>query len=236
MKLTRTAFALLGSIALAGTSALAQSVNIGAGAQVNAGAHVGVPPVNVPPVNAPPVNAPPVNAPPVNAPPVNAPPVKVPPVSMPRANTGANANGSLGVNASSQSNAGGIFKGTLTSITGSTVSIRASNGTAQNYAVSASTAQDLRASVGKPIAYRLQNGTLLLAGHEGNPTLHGTLESLTGSSAIIRLPNGTTQTYAVSAQQSALLKGRVGKSIAFWSGTSGTLELNQKHHSNHKSP
>jgi hypothetical protein len=231
MKLTRTAFALFGSLALAGTSAMAQSINIGAGAQVNAGAHVGVPPVNVPPVSAPPVSAPPVNAPPVNAP-----PVKAPPVSAPRANTNANANASLRVNASSQSDADGILKGTLTSVTGSNVSIRTSNGSTQNYAVSASTAQDLQSSVGKPIAYRLQNGSLVLAGHEGNQPLHGTLESLTGSTAVIQLPNGTTQTYTVNAQQSTLLKGRVGKSIVFWSGTSGALELNQKHPSNHKSP
>jgi len=220
MNFTRTALTLLGCMALAGTSAFAQSINIGAGAQVNGGAQIAAPPVNVPPVNAPPVNAPPVNAPPVN---------------VPRTNTVTNANANVKVNASSQTDADGVFKGTLEGVTGSAATVRMSNGTTQNYGVSVTTAQELRSSVGKPIAYRLQDGTMILDGNEGSRPLHGTLESLTGSTANVRLPNGTTQTYSVTSQQSALLKGHVGKTIVFRTAANGTLELNQRTRLHHRS-
>lgn len=45
--------------------------------------------------------------------------------------------------------------------------------------------------------------------------LHGTLTSLAGTKAVVKLANGTSQTYTVSAKTAAMLKHRVGKNVAF---------------------
>lgn len=45
--------------------------------------------------------------------------------------------------------------------------------------------------------------------------LHGTVTSVTGTTAIVKLANGTSQTYTVSAKTAAKLKLHVGKKIAF---------------------
>lgn len=208
MNLSRHAIALLGSVAMLGGTALAAPPLLGgtvnAGAAGNVG--VGAPPVGVPPVNVPhPLNAPPVNVPKPNPP-------------QPNANVRVNANANAGAQ---------VTTGTLTAINGNTVTVRLRNGSTQSYNVSAQTAADLRAMLNKPIAYRIENG-LLTTADEGNGPLHGTIQAVNGGTAVLRLANGTTQSYAVTAQQAAWLKAHTGKAVVFWAGANGTLELNQR--------
>jgi hypothetical protein len=138
-------------------------------------------------------------------------------------------NPSINVTANAQTSAD-VQNGGLTAINGTTVTVRLSNGKTQTYNVSSDTANELRASVGKPIAFRVQNGLLVVAGHEGNMPLQGTLTSLNGATALVRLANGAVQKYTVSAQEATQLKERVGKSIVFWTGANGSLQLDQNNH------
>lgn len=57
--------------------------------------------------------------------------------------------------------------------------------------------------------------------------LRGTLTSLTGTKAIVKLANGTLQTYTVSTKTAAMLKHRVGKNVAF-RVLNGALTLGSK--------
>lgn len=199
---------MLGGTAMAAPPLIGGSVQAGAAGNIG----VGAPPVGVPPVNVPhPVNVPPVNVPKPNVPQPNA-----------------NARGNASANASVDTQ---VTTGTLTAISGDTITVRLSNGSTQTYNVSAQTASQLRAMLNKPIAYRVVNGVFTVAGHEGNVPLHGTVSSVNGTTALVRLANGTTQSYTVTAQQAAWLKAHAGKSIVFWSGTNGTLELDQRSNS-----
>jgi molybdopterin-binding protein len=146
---------------------------------------------------------------------------------VPAANHAPQPNPNANANLSSQGS-GTVQQGTLTAVNGTTVTLRLSNGKTQTYAVSAQTAEELRASIGKPLAFRVQNGVLVVAGHEGNPPVHGTLTMLNGTNARVRLANGTVQTFTVTAQQAAQLKARVGKSIVFWTAANGTLRLDRR--------
>lgn len=216
MNLSRHAIALLGSVAMLGGTALAAPPLLGGSVHAGAVGNIGV--------GAPPVGVPPVNVPhPVNVPPVNVPPVNVPKPNLPQPNANARANANANANLNTQ-----VTTGTLTAISGNTVNVRLSNGSTQTYNVSSQTASQLRAMLGKPIAYRLVNGVFTIAGHEGNGPLHGTITSVNGATALVRLANGTTQSFNVNAQQAAWLKAHAGKSIVFWTSANGTLELNQR--------
>lgn len=214
MSIHRYLIALLTSTILTTASAFAApppgvSVGVGAGAHGNVG--IGAPPVGVPPAHVPPLTIPPVNVPkPQNAPPANA-----------NAHAAVNANASLA--------AASVMHGTLTSIAGTAVTIQLSNGATQTYTVSSQTAARLQAFLKKNIAFRVQNGTLAFVG-AGTPPLHGTLTSVSGTTAQIKLPNGATQSYTVTAQQAAWLQAHVGKAVAFWTNANGTIELNQSSH------
>lgn len=200
----------------------------------SATAALAAPPVGVPQVGAPPVAAPPVAAPPAGVPPVQQPPAHVPPVSVPKPlgtsipPANANVNGRTNANAQGAVTAD-VLHGTLSAVNAGNVTLLLSNGTTQTYAVSAQTASRLQADLHKTIAYRVQNGTLTLVGL-GTPPLHGTVVGTTGTTAQIKLANGTTQTYTVSAQQAAWLQAHAGKHIAFWTSANGSIELNQSSH------
>lgn len=207
MTSSRFLFALLISVAMAGATALA------------------VPPVGVPHVGGPPIGVRPLPAiPPVNAPPVSVP---KPQTNVPPVNVNSHASANANVNASLM--AATVMHGTLTSISGANVTVRLSNGTTQTYSVSSQTAAQLQSFLNKNIAFRVQNGTFAFAG-AGTPPLHGTLVAVTGTTAQVKLANGTTQTYNLTSQQAAWLQGHVGKSVAFWSSANGTIELNQSSH------
>jgi hypothetical protein len=211
---------MLGGTAIAAPPLLGGSVNGAAAGNIG----VGAPPVGVPPVNLPhPVNVPQV-------PPVNVPPVNVPKPNVPQPNANARANANVNASANTQ-----VTTGTLTAISGDTITVRLSNGSTQTYNVSSQAASRLRSMLNKPIAYRLVNGVFTIAGHEGNGPLHGTVSSVSGTTALVRLANGTTQTFNVTAQQAAWLKAHAGKSIVFWTSANGALELNasQPHNKNH---
>lgn len=217
----RFTLAFFAAIGLSATAALAGPPLGGIG--VGAGAHGGIS-AGAPPVGAPPVGVPPVQQPPAHVPPLNVP--KPLGTSVPPAN--ANVNGRTNANAQGAISAG-VLHGTLTAVTAGTVTLTLSNGTTQTYAVSPQTASRLQSDVNKTIAYRVQNGTLTLLA-AGTPPLQGTLVGLTGTTAQIRLANGTTQTYTVSAQQAAWLRMHTGKHIAFWTTANGKIELNQSSH------
>lgn len=211
MKLSRTLIALLASGMLLGSAALAAppgGIGIGAGAGVQAGVHV-----------------PPLSAPPLSAPPVNVPHPQTP--AVPPAGAKANAHGNAGLEGSLAGRA--VVHGTLTNVTGTAVTLLASNGTTQTYTVSAQTATRLQSYLNKTIAYRVQNGTLSLVG-AGTPPLRGTLVAVNGTTARIKLSNGTTQSYTIAAQQATWLSAHTGKTVAFWANENGTIELNQSSH------
>jgi hypothetical protein len=209
MNLSRHAIALLGSVAMLGGTAMAAPPLIGGSVHAGAAGNIGV-------------GAPPVGVPPVNVPhPVNVPPVNVPKPNVPQPNANARANANVNARANTQ-----VTTGTLTAINGDTITVRLSNGSTQTYNVSSQTASQLRAMLGKPVAYRLVNGVFTIAGHEGNGPLHGTVSSVSGTTALVRLANGTTQSFNVTAQQAAWLKAHAGKSIVFWTSANGSLELN----------
>lgn len=51
--------------------------------------------------------------------------------------------------------------------------------------------------------------------HAASHSLSGTLESIKGTIATVRLADGGLQTYTVSAKAAALLKKSIGKKLAF---------------------
>lgn len=213
---SRFTLALFTAIALSATAAMAAPPVGGIG--VGAGGHGGIG-----------IGAPPVGAPPVGVPPVGVPPVHVPKplgTAVPPAN--ANVNGRTHAGAQGTV-AGDVLHGTISAVSATTVTLMLSNGTTQTYTVSPQTASRLQSDLHKTIAYSVQNGTLTLVG-AGTPPLHGTLLSVTGTTAQIKLANGTTQSYTVTAQQAAWLQARAGKHVAFWTSANGTIELNQSSH------
>lgn len=219
MHASRTLLAFLASSLALGSAAIAgPPLGVGVGVGSHGAAGVGAPPIGVPAAHVPPMNLPPVSVP------------KPQGTAVPRVNVNA------GVRANAQSSvmAGNVFHGTVTGVSGTTVTIASSNGTTQTYTVSAQTAARLESYLNKTVAFHVQNGALLLIG-QGTPPLRGTLTALNGTSAQVRLANGTTQTYAVTAQQAAWLQAHVGKSIAFWSNANGSVELDQSAHRAHTS-
>lgn len=213
---SRFTLALFAAMALSASAALAgpPGGGIGIGAGAHGGIGVGAPPVGVPPIQQPPAHVPPVSVP------------KPLGTSVPPAN--ANVNGRTNAGAHGALSAG-VLHGTISAVSGTTVTLKLSDGTTQNYTVSSQTASRLRSDVNKTIAYRVQNGTLTLVA-AGTAPMQGTLAGITGSTAQIKLANGTTQTYTVSAQQAAWLRAHAGKHIAFWTSANGTIELNQSSH------
>jgi len=210
MHASRTLLAFLAStIALGATAIAAPPAGLGVGIGSRGAAGVGAPPIGIPPAHVPPLS--------------------VPPVSVPRPQgPAAAANAKADVHANAQSNliAGDVVHGTVTAVSAAAVTIAFSNGTTQTYTVSAQTAARLQSYLNKTVAFHVQNGALSLVG-EGTPPLRGTLTAVNGTSAHVRLTNGTTQTYTVTAQQAAWLQAHVGKSIAFWANANGAVELDQ---------
>lgn len=204
--------ALLGSAALLTAPALAAPpIGIGVGAGVNAGARVGAPPVGSPHIGVPSVGVPPVAAPPLSR-----------PAPAPQSNVNASAR------ADAASHLAGVpLHGTLTAISGTTVTVRLASGTVKTYTVSAQTAQALRAYLDKPISFTANDDTLVIAGRQGAPPMHATVSSVTGASAILKLANGATRTYTVTSAQSAWLAAHVGKRVVFWTKADGSLEFDQ---------
>lgn len=220
MNLSRTLVALLSAVALSGATALAvppAGVNVGAGA--HGGIGIGGPPVGVPPVQAPPMNVPPVNAPPVNVP---KPQTNVPP-------PGANANGQAHANTHASIARGNVLHGTLIGTGRTTVTILLPNGNSQTLTIASQAAANLQALRNKPVVFEVQNGTVTQIA-QGTPPLHGTLVSVSGTTATVKLANGTTQTYTLTAQQAARLQARTGHPIAFWTSANGSIELDQRSH------
>ena len=210
MVLTRFAIGLLTTSALLCSTALAvPPIGGGVGAGVGGGIHVGAPPVSVPSINHPPVNVPQVNAPQPHASAIPA----------------ASANASVRANANSSVSAGLPMHGTVTAINGSTVSVKLANGTVQTYTISSATAAALQSSLHKSITFTARNGVLALSNRETNPPLQGTLTSLNGTTATVKLAGGATRTFSVTSDESAWLKAHVGKHIAFWSNANGTLRI-----------
>ena len=213
MHASRTLLAFLAStIALGTTAVAAPPIGVGVGIGSHGAAGVGAPPIGIPPAHVPPVNVPPVSVP--------KPGAAVPP-----------ANAKTGVHANAQSSliAGDVVHGTVTAVSGTAVTIAFSNGTTKTYTVSAQTAARLQSYRNKTVAFRVHNGALSLIG-QGTPPLRGTLTAVNGTTAQVRLANGTTQTYTVTAQQAAWLQTHLGKSIAFWANANGNVELDQSSH------
>lgn len=220
MTSSRTLVALLAAMALSGATALAvppAGVNVGAGA--HGGIGIGGPPVGVPPVQGPPMNVPPVNAPPVNVP--------KPQTNAPPAN--ANATGQAHANARASIAGTNESHGTLIGTGRTTVTILLPDGNSQTLTVSSRAAANLQTLMNKPVVFEVQNGTVTQIA-QGTPPLHGTLVSVTGTTATVKLANGTTQTYTLTAQQAARLQVRTGHPIAFWTAANGTIELDQRSH------
>ncbi|HET9095264.1 MAG TPA: hypothetical protein VFN37_01270 [Candidatus Baltobacteraceae bacterium] len=210
---SRFTLALFAAMALSASAALAgpPGGGIGIGAGAHGGIGVGAPPLGVPPMQQPPAHVPPVGVPkPLRT---SAPPA------------GANVNG--------RTNAGAhgalVLHGTISAVSGTSVTMKLGSGTTQSYTVSSQTASRLQSDVGKTIAYRVENGVLTLVAAGAAP-MQGTLVGITGTAAQIKLANGTTQTYTVSAQQAAWLRAHAGKHLAFWTSANGTIELNQSSH------
>lgn len=202
MNLSRSVLALLASLTVLGSTALAAPpAGVGVGVGAHGGIGIGAPPMRVPPVHVPPANVPSAPA----------------------------AKGSVHANAQSSLVAGDVLHGTVTSVSGTNVTVALSNGSTQTYTVSAQTAARLQSYLNKPIAFHAQNGALALIGL-GTPPLRGTLEAVNGTTAQIKLPNGTMHTYTVTAQQAEWLQAHAGKSVAFWMNANGTIELNQSTH------
>lgn len=194
------ALGLTAGVALAGPLG---GIGVGAGGRGSIG--VGVPPLAVPPAGIPRVQPPP-HVPPANAN-VNA-------------RTNANAAGAVSRD---------VLHGTLDAVGATTATLTLSNGSSQTYTVSPQTASRLQSDLHRTIAYRMQNGVLTSVG-AGTPPLQGTLLGVNGTTAQIKLANGTTQTYMVNAQQAAWLQAHAGKHIAFWTSANGAIELNQSSH------
>jgi hypothetical protein len=214
MHLSRTLLAVLASTAAFGSGAIAAPIGgIGVGVGAQSGAAIGAPPIGVPPVHLPPANVPPVNLP-------------KPQANLVPSATNANA-GAHGSAQSSSSVDASALHGTVTSVNGLQVAVQLSgSGSAQTFTVSPQTAARLQSYLKRTVVFRVQNGVLTLVG-QGTPPLQGTVESVNGSSTQVRLANGATQTYTVTAQQAAWLRTHVGKSFAFWTNAGGTIELDQ---------
>lgn len=219
MHASRTLLAFLASSLALGSAAIAAPpLGVGVGVGSHGAAGVGAPPIGVPPAHVPPMSVPPVSVP------------KPQVTAAPR----VNANAGVRANAQSSVIAGNVFHGTVTGVSGTTVTIASGDGTTRTYTVSAQTAARLESYLNKTIAFHVQNGGLSLIG-QGTPPLRGTLTALNGTSAQVRLANGTTQTYTVTAQQAAWLHSHVGTSIAFWTNANGSVELDQSAHRAHTS-
>lgn len=219
MNVSRTFVVLLSTMALSGATAFAvppAGVNAGAGA--HGGIGIGGPGIGVPPV-APPINVPPVNAPPVMVP---KPQTNVPP-------PGANANGQAHANAHASIAGATGLHGTLIGTGRTTVTILLPNGNSQTLTIASQAAANLQALRNKPVVFEVQNGTVTQIA-QGTPPLHGMLLSVSGTTATVKLANGTTQTYTLTAQQAAQLQVRTGHPIAFWASANGTIELDQRSH------
>ncbi len=210
MLLTRFATGVLAASVLLGSTALAvPPVGAGVGAGASGNVHVGTPSIGVPSIGRPQVNVPQTNVPQPHASPLPA----------------ANANAAVHANANSAVVAGRPLHGTITAISGTTVTVKLANGSVQTYNVSAQTAAALQSSLHKSIAFTVQNGVLALSNREINPPLHGTLTALSGLTATVKLANGASRTFAITSDESSWLKAHVGKRIAFWSDANGTLKL-----------
>lgn len=218
MNLSRTLVALLASVAVSGATASAAppaDVNVGAGA--HGGIGIGGPPIGVPPVQVPPMSVPPVNAPPVNVP--------KPQTSLPPANANAQAH----ANANASIAGANVLHGTLTKVNRTTVTIVLPNGSSRTLMMSSRAAANVHSLLGKPVVFQVNGGTVMQIA-QGTPPLHGTLVSVTGTTATVKFANGTTQTYTLTAQQAARLQARAGHPIAFWTAANGTIELDQRSH------
>lgn len=140
----------------------------------------------------------------MNVPPVSHPPMPrpvMPPMGMPQSRPAMPA--TLPAHA------------TLTAISGNTVTVRLPNGSLQTFNVSSDTAAELRASIDKPIEFRVVNGMLSVTGHEGMSVLHGTVSAVNGNMVTIRFRNGSTQTIDASAQTAAELLALMNRPVAF---------------------
>ncbi|HKU66539.1 MAG TPA: hypothetical protein VJP85_02070 [Candidatus Baltobacteraceae bacterium] len=205
MNFSRILLAGLAWSAMLGSGALAAppgGISVGGG--VGAGAHGGIG---------------------IGAPPISVPKPQIP--AIPPAT--AKANGSAHANAHSTLIAGDVMHGTVSSVTGTSVTVEQSNGAMQTYTVSPQTAARLQSYLNKTIAFHAQNGALELVGL-GTPPLHGTLVAVNGSTAQVKLADGKMQTYTVSSQQAAWLAAHVGKNVEFWTSANGAIELNQRSH------
>lgn len=207
---TRYLVALLAATALSGTAALAAPpAGVDAGIGAHAGAGVGAPPIGVPPVRVPPLVTPPLSVP--------KPQSAVPASTNPNARLNGSASATVAAN---------VMHGTLTALGATSATVRLSDGTLQNFSVSAQTGAQLRSYVNKNIAFRVVNGMLALAGN-GVAPLHGTLLALSGSVARMKLANGATQAYTVTQRQAAWLRSHLGKRVTFWSESNGSIDVDE---------
>lgn len=215
MHLSRTLLAVLALTVAVGSGAIAAPIGgIGVGVGAHGGAAVGVPPIGVPPVHLPPANIPPVNVPKPQA------------SLLPAATTNANAGAHAGAQSSSIVDASALH-GTVTSVNSLQVALQLNgSGSVQTFSVSPQTAARLQSYIKKTVVFRVQNGVFTLVG-QGTPPLRGTVESVNGSTTQVRMVNGSTQTYTVTAQQAEWLRTHVGKSFAFWTNAGDTIELDQ---------
>lgn len=211
MLLSRYAITLLAASAALTSTGLA-APTIGAGIGAGAGVHVGVPSVNTPNV---PSAGPAVNVPQQIQQPHT---VTVPPAS---------ANAQTHADARSAVQMGLPLHATLIAMNGNTATVRFASGETRAYSVSAQTAGELRGLVNKPIAFRAENDVLTLANLTANQPLRGTLTSFTGTTAVVKLTNGQTRTYTVTANESAWFRTHVGKTIVFSTNSNGTIALNR---------
>jgi hypothetical protein len=219
MRLPRTALVMLAITPVLSGSALAGPIGVGAGIGAHGGAVVGAPPIGVPPAHVPPVTVPPVSVPKPQAP-------------VAPARTDASSAAHVSTHSVSAKDAN-VLHGTITSVNGVHVAVQlSSSGSVQTYTVSPQTATQLQSYLNKHVknvAFRVQNGVLALVG-QGTPPLQGSVESVNGSTVQIKLANGTTQSYTVTAQQAAWLQAHVGKNVAFWASSNDTIELDQRSH------
>ncbi|HET9393998.1 MAG TPA: hypothetical protein VFO29_10840 [Candidatus Rubrimentiphilum sp.] len=188
-------------VALTSAAALAAPpAGIGAGVGASAHGSLGAPPMGVPRPAIPPVNIPQRQGPPVTV------PVK--------ADAHANANARLSSNIP--------MHGTLTAITGNTVTVRLANGSTQTFTVTGDTATDLKARLNKPIEFRVANGLLTPMGdrdrdrdRDGMMVTHGVVTAVNGNTIVIREPNGTSETLSASAQTAARVRAFIGRNVSF---------------------
>jgi hypothetical protein len=198
--LSRTVLATLASSAALGAAAIAGPIGIGAG--VHGGISVGAPVISVPAPRL---------------------PTNVPALSGPKPSNAVPQGTKAGVQSSSAINAS-VAHGRVTSVNGTHVALQLSTGSLQTFDVAPRTAAQMRSYVDKAVAFSMRNGVFTLIGPAKAP-LHGTLEYVRGSIAAVKLPDGSTRTYAVTAADGAWLRAHAGTTFAFWTNSGGTMEL-----------